>query len=239
MRWRLLCSARNDRETRSVGRRSHRHPITLGETYAASVAADIAGRSRDTGGTTREARHAVTAVQWLRNAGLRVFEITMTIPDAPALIRELAADPALLVGAGTVPDRATAETCLAAGARFIVAPWIDASLAAPCRAANAVLMLGALTPTEVRAALAAGADVVKVFPAASTGGPAHIRALRSVLPDVAFCPTGGVEPGNVAAYLEAGAAFVGMGGALVDERRIAAGDRAAIEAAARQVTAAS
>ena len=100
-------------------------------------------------------------------------------------------------------------------------------------------MLGALTPTEVRAALAAGADVVKVFPAASTGGPAHIRALRSVLPDVAFCPTGGVEPGNVAAYLEAGAAFVGMGGALVDERRIAAGDRAAIEAAARQVTAAS
>ena len=132
---------------------------------------------------------------------------------------------------------ATAETCLAAGARFIVAPWIDASLAAPCRAADAVLMLGALTPTEVRAALAAGADVVKVFPASSVGGPAHIRALRSVLPDVAFCPTGGVEPGNVAAYLAAGAAFVGMGGALVDEKRIAAGDRAAIEAAARQVLA--
>ena len=184
---------------------------------------------------THEARHAVTAVQWLRDAGLRIFEITMTIPDAPALIRELAGDPELLVGAGTVPDRATAETCLAAGARFIVAPWIDASLPAPCRSANALLMLGALTPTEVRAALAAGADVVKVFPAASTGGPAHVRALRSVFPDVAFCPTGGVEPGNVAAYLAAGAAFVGMGGALVDEKRIAAGDRAAIEAAARQV----
>ena len=134
-----------------------------------------------------------------------------------------------------MPDRATAGACLAAGARFIVAPWVDASLAAPCRAANAVLMLGALTPTEVRAALAAGADVVKVFPASSVGGPAHIRALRSVFPDVAFCPTGGVEPGNVAAYLAAGAAFVGMGGALVDEKRIAAGDRAAIEAAARQV----
>ena len=186
---------------------------------------------------THAARHAATAVQWLHDAGLRVFELTMTIPDAPALIRELAADPSLIIGAGTVPDRATAETCLAAGARFVVAPWIDASLAAPCRAADAVLMLGALTPTEVRAALAAGADAVKVFPASSAGGPAHIRALANVLPGVAFCPTGGVEPGNVAAYLAAGAAFVGMGGALVDERRIAAGDRAVIEAAARQVLA--
>jgi 2-dehydro-3-deoxyphosphogluconate aldolase/(4S)-4-hydroxy-2-oxoglutarate aldolase len=187
---------------------------------------------------THATRHAATAVQWLRDAGLRVFELTMTIPDAPSLIRELAADPSLIIGAGTVPDRATAGTCLAAGARFIVAPWIDPSLAAPCRAADAMLMLGALTPTEVRAALAAGADAVKVFPAASVGGPAHIRALASVLPEVAFCPTGGVEPANVAAYLASGAAFVGIGGALVDERRIAAGDRAAIEAAAQQVLAA-
>jgi len=186
---------------------------------------------------TQQARHAMTAVQWLRDAGLRVFEITMTIPDAPALIRELAADPALLVGAGTVPDQAAAETCLAAGARFIVAPWVDPSLAAPCAAADALLMLGGLTPYEVRSALAAGTDVVKVFPASSVGGAAHIRALTSVFPSAAFCPTGGVEPGNVSAYLAAGAAFVGMGGALVDEKRIAAGDRAAIDAAARQVLA--
>ncbi len=184
---------------------------------------------------THSTRHAATVVQWLRDAGLRIFEITMTVPDGTGLIRELASDPTLLIGAGTVPDRATAEACLAAGARFIVAPWVDAALAEPCRAAGAVLMLGALTPTEVRAALGAGAGVVKVFPASSVGGPAHIRALRSVFPDVAFCPTGGVEPGNVATYLAAGAAFVGIGGALVDEKRIAAGDRAAIEAAAHQV----
>jgi 2-dehydro-3-deoxyphosphogluconate aldolase / (4S)-4-hydroxy-2-oxoglutarate aldolase len=184
---------------------------------------------------TRSAAHAATVVQWLRDAGLRIFELTMTIPDAPALIRELASDPSLLVGAGTVPDARMAEACLAAGARFIVAPWIDPTLSAPCRAADATLMLGAVTPTEVRAALAAGADVVKVFPAASVGGPAHIKALASVLPDVAFCPTGGVDPGNLAAYLAAGAAFVGMGGALVDEKRIAAGDRAAIQAVARQI----
>ncbi|MDA8250950.1 MAG: bifunctional 4-hydroxy-2-oxoglutarate aldolase/2-dehydro-3-deoxy-phosphogluconate aldolase [Rhodospirillales bacterium] len=184
---------------------------------------------------TRSAAIAATGIGWLRDAGLTVFEVTMTIPDAPALIRDLARDPSLLVGAGTVADAATARACLDAGARFIVAPWIDPALAAPCREAGALLMLGAMTPTEVRAARAAGADVVKIFPAASAGGPAHVKALASVFPGVAFCPTGGVEPGNVAAYLAAGAAFVGMGGNLVDEKRIAAGDRAAITAAARQL----
>jgi 2-dehydro-3-deoxyphosphogluconate aldolase / (4S)-4-hydroxy-2-oxoglutarate aldolase len=184
---------------------------------------------------TQSAAHAETAVAWLRGAGLRIFEITMTIPGAVALIGRLAADSELLIGAGTVPDAAIAQACLDAGARFLVAPWVDPALTEPCRQAGALLMLGALTPTEVRGALAAGADVVKVFPASSAGGPGHIKALASVFPGVAFCPTGGVVPGNVAAYLAAGAAFVGMGGALVDEARIAAGDRAAIEAAARAV----
>ena len=184
---------------------------------------------------TSSTAHAATAVAWLRDAGIRIFEITMTIPGGVALIAELARDPDLLIGAGTVPDAATAKACLDAGARFLVAPWVDPALADPCRTAGAALMLGAMTPTEVRAALAAGADVVKVFPASSAGGPGHIKALSSVFPGVAFCPTGGVEPGNVAAYLSAGAAFVGMGGALVDEKRIAAGDRPAIEAAARAV----
>ncbi|MBV9812286.1 MAG: bifunctional 4-hydroxy-2-oxoglutarate aldolase/2-dehydro-3-deoxy-phosphogluconate aldolase [Acetobacteraceae bacterium] len=188
---------------------------------------------------TRETRHAATAVAWLRAAGLRVFEITMTVPDAPALIRDLAADTELLVGAGTVPDARTAERCLRAGARFIVAPWVDLALADPCRAAGATLMLGAVTPTEVRAALAAGAQVVKVFPAASVGGAAHVKALASVFPGVAFCPTGGVDAGDIAAYLAAGAAFVGIGGALVDEKRIAANDQAAIATAARAVLAAA
>ncbi len=181
--------------------------------------------------------NAARAVGWLRATGLGVFEITMTVPGAVDLIAQLARDPALLVGAGTVPDAAAARACRAAGARFIVAPWVDAALAAPCREAGAALMLGALTPTEVRAALAAGADVVKIFPASSAGGPAHIRALASVFPDVAFCPTGGIAPGQVADYLAAGAAFVGIGGALVDEKAAAAGDQAAITAAARAVMA--
>lgn len=179
------------------------------------------------------AERAATAVEWLRGVGITVFEITMTVPDAPDLIRRLAADPSLLVGAGTVPDARTAEACLAAGARFVVTPWVDPAVAAPVRAAGACAMLGALTPTEVRAALAAGADVVKIFPAGSVGGPGHIRSLRAVFPDVVFCPTGGVDARNAPDYLAAGAAFVGIGGRLVDESLVAAGNRAAVEEAAR------
>jgi 2-dehydro-3-deoxyphosphogluconate aldolase/(4S)-4-hydroxy-2-oxoglutarate aldolase len=184
---------------------------------------------------TKSAAHGATAVQWLRDAGITIFEITLTIPDAPALIRELSGDKSLLVGAGTVPDAAAARTCLEAGARFLVSPWVDPSLAAPCRDAGALLMPGTMTPTEVRAALAAGADVVKVFPANSAGGPGHIRALCSVFPGVRFCPTGGVDPDNFTTYLAAGATFVGMGGALVDERAIASGNREAITAVARRI----
>lgn len=184
---------------------------------------------------TSTAVQAETAVRWMFDAGLRCFEITMTVPGAVGLIRTLASDPALLIGAGTVPDADTARACLDAGACFVVAPWVDPALAGPCRTHGALLMLGAMTPTEVRAALAGGADVVKVFPASSAGGVAHIKALRSVFPGVAFCPTGGIELGEVEAYLSAGARFVGMGGALVNERRIAAGDRTAIQAAARRL----
>ena len=178
---------------------------------------------------------AATAVGWLRDAGITVFEITMTIPDAVPLIRDLASDPGSLVGAGTVPDAATAAACLSAGARFLVAPWVDPSIVPPGRDAGAPVMLGAVTPTEVRAALAAGADVVKVFPASSVGGVAHVRALRSVFPGVAFCPTGGIGAREVDAYLSAGAAFVGMGGRLVDEALVASGNRAAVVAAAHEV----
>ncbi len=183
---------------------------------------------------TSTAALAATACAWLREAGMTVLEITLTPPDAVALIREFAAEPGLLVGAGTVPDEAAAEACLAAGARFLVTPWVDPGVIALARAAGACAMPGAMTPTEIRAALAAGADVVKIFPASSAGGPAHVKAVRAVFPDVAFCPTGGVDAANAPAYLAAGAAFVGIGGRLVDEARIAAGDKSAILRAARE-----
>jgi 2-dehydro-3-deoxyphosphogluconate aldolase/(4S)-4-hydroxy-2-oxoglutarate aldolase len=139
----------------------------------------------------------------------------------------------LWFGAGTVPDMAAAEACLAAGAQFLVTPWVDPAVVAAARAAGACAMPGALTPTEIRAALAAGADVVKLFPASSAGGPSHVKAVRAVFPGAVFCPTGGVDARNAPDYLAAGADFVGIGGRLVDEARIAAGDKGAILAAAR------
>jgi 2-dehydro-3-deoxyphosphogluconate aldolase/(4S)-4-hydroxy-2-oxoglutarate aldolase len=183
---------------------------------------------------TSTAARAITAVEWLKGAGISIFEITLTIPDALSVIREVASDSSLLVGVGTVPDAASADASLAAGAKFIVSPWVEPTLVAPARAVGACVMMGAFTPTEVRAARAAGADVVKIFPASSAGGPAHIKALKSVFLDVTFCPTGGVDARNAGEYIAAGAAFVGIGGKLVDEKAIADGNRAALEAAARE-----
>lgn len=180
---------------------------------------------------TSTTAHAATAVTWLRGAGISTIEITLTTPGAVELIRTLAAQPGLLVGAGTVPDAAAARACLEAGAQFLVTPWVDAAVCAVARAAGSAMLPGAFTPTEVRAALAAGADAVKLFPA-SSGGTAHLKALRSVFPGVPFCPTGGVDPRNTAEWFAAGAAFVGMGGKLADEALIAAGNREAVQAAA-------
>ncbi len=179
------------------------------------------------------AARAATAVAWLQEAGLRVFEITMTVPDAPALMRRLSADPELLVGAGTVPDVEAARACLDAGARFLVTPWVDPAVIATTREAGALPLPGTMTPAEIRAGVAAGAEAVKIFPAAYAGGPGHVKALRAVFPGLPFCPTGGVDASNAPDYLDAGADFVGMGGKLVDEKRIAAGDKAAILRAAR------
>ncbi len=187
---------------------------------------------------TSTAAAARTAVCWLREAGFRTFEITLTVPGAVELIAELSADPSLLVGAGTVRTAAEAYACGEAGARFIVCPWNEPEIVPAGRRFGALVMLGALTPDEVVEALEGFADVVKIFPAASMGGPAHLRALRSVFPGVPFCPTGGVEPGNVRDYLAAGAAFVGIGGRLVDERLIEAGAREAVMEAAREALAA-
>lgn len=181
---------------------------------------------------TEEARRAI---QWLFDVGFRTFEVTLTVPDAISLIRDLSADRSLLIGAGTVPSEAAARRCIAAGARFVVAPWVDQTLAGPCRESDTLLMLGAATPSEVRSAQSAGADVVKIFPAATTGGPAHIKALRSVFPHIPLCPTGGIGPGDLADYIAAGADFVGMGGSLVDATQIKAGKRDAIQATGREV----
>lgn len=177
------------------------------------------------------------AVDVLARAGFSIFELTMTTPGAIAIVADLAGDPDRLVGAGTVMTAAEAQVCIDAGARFIVSPAVRPEVAEVCRARNVEVFLGAATPTEVAAAHELGAAAVKLFPAAQLGGPSFLRALRSVFPGIPLMPTGGIGTGDIAAYLDAGAACVGMGGRLVDERSLLAGDDAAILAAARDVRA--
>ncbi len=177
--------------------------------------------------------NAARAVDWLREAGFRTFEITLTTPGARELIAVLAREAGLLIGAGTVWTRAEAAAALAAGARYLVSPGLAPDIVAPCREAGAPCLLGALTPTEVRHAVDAGADAVKIFPVGSAGGPGHVRALKAIFPDVALVPTGGIPCDGIAPYLAAGASCVGVGGQLVDEAAIAAGDKDSIVEAGR------
>lgn len=173
------------------------------------------------------------AVHCLHVAGFRVFEITMTTPGALDLIGELAlAYPDSLVGAGTVLNLRVGEACLERGARFLVSPCGVAGLSALAHRAGAASLPGAFTPSEVLAALDDGADVVKVFPAAS-GGPAHVAALHAVFPDALFCPTGGISAENATAYFAAGAALVGIGNNIIDRAALERGEHATVIERAR------
>jgi 2-dehydro-3-deoxyphosphogluconate aldolase/(4S)-4-hydroxy-2-oxoglutarate aldolase len=176
---------------------------------------------------------AVTAVEWLAEAGFRTFEITLTTPGAFAVIERYARRSQFLIGAGTVLSTDEAGHSLDAGARYIVSPCIVPGLPAASHERGAPCMLGALTPTEVIRARAEGADAIKVFPVVSAGGAPHVKALKSVFPDVCLVPTGGIPVDGIAAYLEAGADLVGLGGQLVDETALSAGDRSAVARAAR------
>jgi len=167
------------------------------------------------------------ALGCLREAGFGIVEITMTTPNALELIRKHRA------GAGTVLDLASAAECIDAGAPFLVSPCLVPGMAKLAHAAGRLALAGGFTPGEILAAHRDGADVVKVFPA-SSGGPAHLRAMRAVFPDIPLCPTGGVSLANYRDYLAAGAAFVGVGNDIVDQKALAADERAAVVAHARK-----
>lgn len=170
---------------------------------------------------------AERAVRLLRDAGFRVFEITMSVPRALDLIGRLAREDGLVVGAGTVWDASQALACIEAGAGFVVSPFLLPDLPEACHARGVACIVGALTPTEIRLAHLAGADAVKVFPAEAAGGPGYIRAVKSVAPHIPLVPTGGVTLENLTAYLDAGALFVGVGGALTGGPDADAAQRAA------------
>ena len=175
----------------------------------------------------------------LRRGGITAIEVTMTVPGAVDIIREMVRgrEPGTLVGAGTVLDAGQATDVIGAGADFVVSPITDRDMVRACREAGVLVAPGAFTPTEIVAAWRAGADLVKVFPATSLG-PQFVRDLRGPLPQVRLMPTGGVTVENAREYLAAGAAAVGLGGALVDAKAVEARDWAGIEARARRLAAA-
>jgi 2-dehydro-3-deoxyphosphogluconate aldolase / (4S)-4-hydroxy-2-oxoglutarate aldolase len=178
---------------------------------------------------------AFRAVEAIIAGGIPICEITMTVPDAPALIRDLVArlGDRALIGAGTVLDAAAANICLQAGAAFLVGPGLDLDVVAVARKHDVPVMPGALTPTEVINAWRAGADVVKIFPASAMGGAAYLKALRAPLPQIKLLPTGGINVSNLGEYVTAGAAAVGIGGELVDPAAIARGEAGVITDRAR------
>jgi 2-dehydro-3-deoxyphosphogluconate aldolase/(4S)-4-hydroxy-2-oxoglutarate aldolase len=162
-----------------------------------------------------EARRAVDAIC---AGGIPVIEITMTVPNAPAMIQELVCHygDSVLTGAGTVASSEQAEICLDAGAQFLVSPGLSVPVLQVAGKRNVLAIPGALTPTEVMAALDAGAKIIKIFPCGSAGGPKHIKALKAPFPGTRLVPTGGVNLANAAEYFAAGAFALGVGADLVD-----------------------
>lgn len=179
---------------------------------------------------------AMRAIDAIKEGGINVLEITMTVPGAVKVIEEVSAKYGTdaLVGAGTVLDPETAQGCIDAGARFVVSPALNLETIALCRRLDVPVMPGALSPTEVVTAWNAGADLVKVFPCGSVGGASYIKNLKGPLPQIKMIPTGGVSLATAADFIKAGASALGVGTDLVDIKAIRAGDAHVVTERARQ-----
>ena len=174
----------------------------------------------------------------LEAGGVTAFEITADNPDAMELIAAVSAsfdDSTAIVGAGTVLDSETARAAITSGAEFVVGPTFDPGVVETCNRYGVPVAPGVLTPTEALSAYEAGADIAKVFPASSMG-PGHLSSIAGPLPQIPLMPTGGIDLDNVADYIEAGAAVVGAGSALMDDTAIAAGEFESITGTARAFT---
>jgi len=179
-----------------------------------------------------------SVIEALAVGGVRVIEVTMTVPRAIELIGQVANGlrDDVMIGAGTVLDAATARQAIAAGARFVVSPVFRREVLAACHERGVPAMPGCFTPTEILDAWDAGADIVKVFPSTALG-PTFIKDVGAPLPQVKLMPTGGVSIDNAADWLRAGAVAVGIGSALVDAAAVKAGDFASLTRRAEQIMA--
>ncbi|HSE25320.1 MAG TPA: bifunctional 4-hydroxy-2-oxoglutarate aldolase/2-dehydro-3-deoxy-phosphogluconate aldolase [Pyrinomonadaceae bacterium] len=185
------------------------------------------------------ADEAMRAIDAIREGGVSVLEITMTVPGAVHAIAQVAASygDEVIVGAGTVLDAETARACILNGAQFVVSPSLNLETIACCRRYGVAVLPGALTPTEVVTAWTAGADFVKVFPAGSLGGASYIKSLKAPLPQIEMVPTGGVSLKTAADFIKAGSSALGVGADLVDLKAIREGQAAIITERAKQYVA--
>ncbi len=170
-------------------------------------------------------REALIAAEAVCQGGIPIVEITMTVPGAVEVIRELSKSSGseVLIGAGTVLDPETARRCLDAGAQFLVSPGLNLPTVELAVREKILIMAGALTPTEVITAWNAGSDFVKIFPCGQVGGAKYIKALKGPLPQIPLVPTGGVNLNTAAEFIEAGAAALGVGGELVQAEALKSG----------------
>ena len=186
----------------------------------------------------READRLHAVVEAIAAGGVRVLEVTMTVPGAVELIAELASalPEGFLLGAGTVTDAATATRVIQAGARFVVSPVFKRDVIEACHDRGIPAMPGCFTPTEIFDAWESGADIVKVFPATALG-PGFFKDVRGPLPHVKMMPTGGVTIDNAGDWIRAGAVAVGVGTALLDARAIADGNYDVLRSNAQRIVA--
>jgi 2-dehydro-3-deoxyphosphogluconate aldolase/(4S)-4-hydroxy-2-oxoglutarate aldolase len=184
----------------------------------------------------QSADEAMMAIDAIREGGVPLLEITMTVPGAVGVIEKVSQryGSEALVGAGTVLDGETARACIFAGAQFVVSPSLNLETIAVCRRNGVAVLPGALTPTEVVQAWSAGADFVKVFPAGAVGGASYIKALKAPLPQIELVPTGGVSLKTAADFIKAGATALGVGADLVDLKAIREGQPQIITERARE-----
>ena len=184
----------------------------------------------------QSAGEAMQAIDAIREGGISILEITMTVPGAVGVIEEVSKryGGEAVVGAGTVLDGETARACILAGARFVVSPSLNLETIEVCRRYGIAVMPGALTPTEVVQAWSAGADFVKVFPAGAVGGASYIKSLKAPLPQIELVPTGGVSLKTAADFIKAGASALGVGADLVDVKAIREGQSQVITERARE-----
>ena len=202
--------------------------------------AEVIQQIRDTGVIpvvrTTSADEAMRAIDAIREGGISVLEITMTVPGAIKVIEQVSQryGKDAVVGAGTVLDPEIAEACVSSGAQFVVSPALNLETIACCRRLDVPVMPGALTPTEVVQAWNAGADFVKVFPAGAVGGASYLKALKAPLPQIELVPTGGVSLITAADFILAGAAALGVGSDLVNIKAIREGQASLITERAKQ-----